>query len=375
MRILQVGKYWPPQRGGMETLLQQYCVGLARRGHTVRALVAAGGSEEERSFDAGIEVWRAARFGEFASVPLCPSLPSMVRRSLLDLDPDVVHLHLPNPLAVLAWLTSGDARPMVVTYHSDIVRQQALLRLWSPWRDRVLAAARAIHTTSQALIDSSEVLQGHRERCRAVPPGIDPAPWRQPLPESIAAWSERIGGPGTFLFVGRLVYYKGLDVLLEALRGTDLRVAICGEGPLRAELEARAEPMRDRVRFLGDVDAAELPALYAASGGFVLPSVAPSETFGVVQLEAMAARRPLVVSRASEGVASVHAGAESALLVAPGDASALRGAMLRVRDDRELGERLVAAADALIADRYAMDDRIAELEALLYEATGRSTAA
>lgn len=375
MRILQVGKYWPPQRGGMETLLQQYCTGLAGRGHRVRAIVAAGESEEERAFDGEVDVWRAARFGEFASVPVCPSLPSIVRRSLVDLDPDVVHLHLPNPLAVLAWLTVGDSRPMVVTYHSDIVRQRALLRLWSPWRDRVLAAARSIHTTSQALIDSSEVLQGHRTRCRAIAPGIDPGPWRQPPEGAVREWSERIGGPRTFLFVGRLVYYKGLDVLLEAVRGTDLQVAICGEGPLRPELESRARPMGERVRFLGDVDAAQLPALYAASAGFVLPSVAASETFGVVQLEAMAARRPLVVSRASEGVASVHAGADSALLVAPGDAEALRDAMLAVRDDAALRERLVGAAEALIADRYALDDRIADLENLLYEATGRSTAA
>lgn len=200
-------------------------------------------------------------------------------------------------------------------------------------------------------------------------------PWRQPEPDLVARWSDRIGGPGTFLFVGRLVYYKGLDVLLEAVRGTDLKLAICGEGPLRPELEAASALLRDRVRFLGDVDAAGLPALYAASSGFVLPSVAASETFGVVQLEAMAARRPLVVSRASEGVVSVHAGAESALLVPPGDAIALREAMLRVRDDRQLSERLVAAADALILDRYALDDRIADLESLLYEATGRSTAA
>jgi rhamnosyl/mannosyltransferase len=359
----------------METLLQQYCAGLAGRGHSVRAVVAAGSSDEERSPDGGVDVWRAARFGEFASVPVCPSLPSIVRRSLLDFDPDVVHLHLPNPLAVLAWLTVGDARPMVVTYHSDIVRQQALLRFWAPWRDRVLSRARWIHTTSQALIDSSEVLQRHRSRCRAVAPGIDPAPWRTPEPDAVARWSDRIGGEGTFLFVGRLVYYKGLDVLLDAARDSDLRLAICGEGPLRGELEAAAALMGDRVRFLGDVAAEELPALFAASAGFVLPSVAASETFGVVQLEAMAARRPLVVSRASEGVASVHAGADSALLVPAGDCRALRSAMLRVRDDGVLRKNLVDSADALLADRYGFEDRISELEGLLYEATGRSTAA
>jgi rhamnosyl/mannosyltransferase len=264
---------------------------------------------------------------------------------------------------------------MVVTYHSDIVRQRGLLRLWAPWRDRVLSRARWIHTTSQALIDSSEVLRRHRSRCHAVAPGIDPEPWRGVSGESVVEWSERIGGAGTFLFVGRLVYYKGLDVLLEAVRESDLRVAICGDGPLRGELEAAASGMGDRVRFLGDVSAEDLPALYAASAGFVLPSVAASETFGVVQLEAMAARRPLVVSRASEGVASVHSGANSAVLVPPSDAVALRSAMLRVRDDAEVRQSLVDAADVLLAERYVLEDRIGELEGLLYEAIGRSTAA
>jgi rhamnosyl/mannosyltransferase len=374
MRILQLGKYWHPQRGGMETLLQQYAEGLVARGHQVRAIVAAGGAEEARSIERGVDLWRAARHGEVAAVPVCPSLPSLLRRSLVDFDPDVVHLHLPNPLAVLAWLVVGDDRPLVISYHSDIVRQQALLKLWAPWRDRVLSRARWIHTTSQALIESSEVLRRHRARCRAIAPGIDPSPWRAPDPEAVARWRSRIGD-GAFLFVGRLVYYKGLDVLLEAARSSDLRVAICGDGPLRPGLESAAAPMADRVAFLGDVEAEDLPALHAASAGFVLPSVAASETFGVVQLEAMAARRPLVVSRASEGVASVHAGAQSALLVPPGDAVALRDAMLRVRDDAVLRAKLVEAADALLVERYVFDDRLADLERLLEAAAGRSTAA
>jgi rhamnosyl/mannosyltransferase len=312
--------------------------------------------------------------GEFASVPLCPALPSMLRRSLAELDPDVVHLHLPNPLAALAWLGARDDRPLVVTYHSDIVRQRLLLRAWSPWRNRVLRRARFVHTTSEALIDASPVLREHRGRCRAIAPGIDPEPWRHPDPRRVGSWRDRIG-EGVFLFVGRLVYYKGVEFLLDALRGTDLRVAICGDGPLRAELEARALELPGQVFFLGDVGEEELPALHAASTGFVLPSVAASETFGVVQLEAMAARRPLVVSRASEGVVAVHAGAQSAVLVPPGDPDALRDAMLRVRDEPALRASLVDAADALLRERYVLADRIADLEGMLYEATGRRTAA
>ncbi len=375
MKILEIGKYWPPQRGGMETLLQQYCEGLVRRGHRVRALVSALGSDDERSQHAGVELWRCARYGELASVPVCPSLPGAVRRSLVEFDPDVVHLHLPNPLAAASWLLMGDRRPLVVSYHSDIVRQQALLRFWSPWRDRVLARATRILTTSSALIDSSPVLAGFGGSCSSISPGVDPAFWSNPDPAAVSRWRQRLGG-GVFLFVGRLVYYKGVEVLIEAVRESDLRIAICGEGPLRPGLEALAAPLGDRAQFLGDVDVDGMPALYAACHGFVLPSVASSETFGVVQLEAMAAGLPLVVSRASAGVESVHAGAASALLVEPSRPEALRRAMLRVRDEEGLATRLITAGSELIRERYLLEDRLDDLAELLVQAVdGRSTAA
>ena len=280
-----------------------------------------------------------------------------------------------SSIGVAAWLLVGDRRPLVVSYHSDIIRQRALLRLWSPWRDRLLERATSILTTSEALIGSSPVLGRYAGRCRAIPPGVDPARWADPDPVAVARWRELVG-EDAFLFVGRLVYYKGVDVLIEAARGSNLRVAICGDGPLRAELERAAAPLADRVRFLGDVEAVEMPALFAACRGFVLPSVAESETFGVVQLEAMAAGLPLVVSRASAGVESVHTGADSALLVEPSSPAELREAMLRVRDEEGLIARLVGAGHELIRTRYGLEDRLDELESELDgAATGRSTTA
>ena len=374
MRILQIGKYWFPQRGGMETLLQQYAEGLAARGHAVRVLVSAASSEDSFEQARGVQLWRCARYGEVASVPLCPSLPGALRRSLVQFDPEVVHLHLPNPLAAAAWLAFGDDRPLVVTYHSDIVRQQALLRLWTPWRDRLLARASLIHATSDALIESSPVLSHFSERCRAIPPGIDPAAWNSPDSEDVQRFAERIG-EDAFLFVGRLVYYKGVDILMEAVRDSDLRLAVCGDGPLRGLVERAAAESSGRVVCLGDVQAARMPALFAASKGLVLPSVAPSETFGVVQLEAMAAGIPLVVSRASAGVVSVHRGADSALFVQPGDVAGLREALLRVRDEAGLVSSMVAAGKQLLRESYAPQQQLDQLEALLTEVVGRSTAA
>jgi rhamnosyl/mannosyltransferase len=376
MKVLEIGKFYPPQRGGMETVLHDLSAGLVRRGHRVRAIVAASGEDAVHETVDGVELRRLGNWGTIRSVPFCPSLPSEVRTSLRDLDPDVVHLHLPHPLGAVAWLVARDGRPLVVTYHSDIVRQRALGALYAPVGDRVLRRAEVIHVTSEALADQSRTLARWRHKCRAVPLGVDVEHWSKPDPARVQEWIDDLG-PRFVLFVGRLVYYKGIDVLLEALRGTEVRLVVAGDGPMRTEWETLSKVLglSDRVRFLGEVGERALPALYAAARAFVLPSQAPSEAFGLVQLEAMAAGLPLVVSRASEGVASVHEDGTTALLVERGDVEGLRDAVRRVHDDDDLARRLAEAGRRRVRAFYELEHTLDRVEALLLGAArGVSTA-
>ena len=293
-----------------------------------------------------------------------------VGRTLREFEPDVVHLHLPHPLGVVAWLISRDRRPLVVTYHSDIVRQRALGALYAPIGRRALGSARFIHVTSEALLRESRTLAPFRARCRPIPLGVRTSIWERPSPTRVQQWIDELGRR-FLLFVGRLVYYKGIDVLLEALRGTQLRVVIAGDGPMRAEWEtlSRVLGVHDQVRFLGEVADGALPALYAAARAFVLPSQAPSEAFGLVQLEAMAAGLPLVVARASEGVVSVHEEGTTALIVDCGDVDGLRQAMLDVWEDDDLVRRLADAARRRVRAFFELDHSIDRIEALLVEAS------
>lgn len=377
MKVLEIGKFYPPQRGGMETVLHDLSVGLVRRNHRVRAIVAATGEDAVLETLDGVEVRRLGNWGTIRSVPVCPSLPSEVRTSLRDFDPDVVHLHLPHPLGAVAWLLARDARPLVVTYHSDIVRQRALGALYAPIGDRVLRRAASIHVTSEALAAQSRTLARWRDKCHAVPLGVDTEHWSRPAPGRVQEWIDDLG-PRFVLFVGRLVYYKGIDVLLEALRGNDVRLVIAGEGPMRTEWETLSKVLglAERVRFLGEVSSETLPALYAAARAFVLPSQAPSEAFGLVQLEAMAAGLPLVVARASEGVVSVHEDGSTALLVDRGDVEGLRDALQRVHDDDDLARRLAEAGRRRVRAFYELEHTLDRLEALLADAAmGSRTAA
>jgi rhamnosyl/mannosyltransferase len=159
--------------------------------------------------------------------------------------------------------------------------------------------------------------------------------WWDTAPVAQRQGVAQLWGEKFLLFVGRHVYYKGLPVLLEAIQDSDLRLVVVGDGPLRSRWEAdtRRRALQERVRFVGEVDAEQLRALLRTCTALVLPSTASSETFGIVQLEAMACRRPVVAARASRGVASVLRDGETGFLVEPGAVAPLRAALLRLWED------------------------------------------
>lgn len=326
MRIRVLGKYYPPEHGGIETLTRALCRGWAALGADVDCLVAHRQRRTSEEIDNGVRVHRLATFGTVFSTPLCPTYLSATRARA-----SLYHIHLPNPLADLACLLVNRSTPVVLSYHSDIVRQRFLGTIHAPLARRTLRRAARIVVATPRHIDCSRVLSAFRAKCVVIPYGIDLARFELEPSAATSVADLRASSPGhpIVLNVGRLVGYKGQRHLLQALRTTPGTAWIVGTGPLETDLKRQAAALgiADRVRFWGDVPDDRLPLLYHACDLFALPSVTPNEAFGIAQVEAMACGKPVISCDLPSGVPFVNRHDVTGLIVPPADPAALAQAI------------------------------------------------
>jgi len=237
-RVLQLGKFYPPHPGGMESHLEALC-GQLKEKTDLEVIVAASNSfrSSEELID-GVKVAHLGRLFTLRSAPMCPTMVRRIRNTKADL----VHIHWPNPTALLAYLASGHRGRLVITYHSDVVRQRVLSRVFEPILRRGLDRADAIIVSSANYTNSSEVLRPYREKCRVIPFGIDIKRFERPDELEVVRLRKQLGSR-MILSVGRLVYYKGFDFLIDAMKSVNAHLVLVGNGPLEAELRARIRPV------------------------------------------------------------------------------------------------------------------------------------
>jgi glycosyltransferase involved in cell wall biosynthesis len=385
VKILHVYKDYFPVVGGIENHIKILAEAQAARGHTVTVLVTSLDRQAHVEQINGVRVVYTSRIVELSSAPI--SL-DMFRR-VANIETDITHLHSPYPFGEMAHHLLGRSRATVLTYHSDIVRQRVMGALYSPALERVLAGVNTIIATSPNYVESSRVLRRWRGKCVVVPlaspsaplprvsPGIvsspplfsplDPSP---PTPALIESDIERggkvgrgrgIARGGELLFVGKLRYYKGVNYLLEALTLLpDAHLTIVGRGPMERAWKDLAETLRvtPRVVWTGDVSDADLPWYYAACDVFVLPCSERSEAFGTVQLEAMAAGKPIVSCDVNTGVAWVNQNESTGLVVPPKNPHALADAIGRLLNDAALRARMGAAGRERAENEFSVEKMV-----------------
>jgi len=400
MRILHLGKFFPPHPGGIERFVADLAGAQVAQGMAVRVLAhAEPGTRHNRHLQSnGVEVELAACHGQFVYAPVSPAFPRLLARAIGDFKPDVLHIHVPNTSAFWALLSPAARRlPWIVHWHADIPpdsRRRALrlaYRIYRPWEQALLRRAQAVIATSQAYADSSAALAPWREKVRVIPLGLAPSP---PMPSG-----ERVGVRGgrradaqsqsetpplhpahspiasdgreekksvtlRLIAVGRLSYFKGFDVLLRALaQMPEASLVLVGDGECGDALRALARELgiETRVRFAGRIDMddagqTELAARYAQADVFCLPSTERAESFGLVLLEAMRAGLPAIASDIpGSGVGFVVRDGETGLLIAPGDVVALATAIRRLADDAALRKKFGAAGLERFQREFTLD--------------------
>lgn len=373
-RILHVGKYYPPAPGGMERVVQLLCEG-ERAVIDSRALAAHTGWRTVHEEHLGVPVTRVGSIGAIGSVAVCPTLPLALARAQRDL----TVIHEPNPGALVTDWLARQRGPLVVWFHSEVLRPQWKYRLmYRPLLRRALRRAERIVVSSPRLAEQAAELQEFRHKCAVIPFGIDPGRLERTaaVAERSSAIRSGLDAP-MVLFVGRLVPYKGVDVLLRAMPCVSATAVIVGDGPERRTLEALASRLgiAGRVRFAGRLPDADVVAHLHACDVFCLPSVTRAETFGVVQLEAMACGRPVVSTDVPTGVPWVNQHERTGLIVPPGDAEALAAALARLAGDAALRERLGRGGLARVAAEFTVSRMVARTTALYGEILREARAA
>jgi glycosyltransferase involved in cell wall biosynthesis len=352
MRVLHFGRFHSETNpGGVQHYVDSLIQALA--GQVVSDNLVSGVGREAREHLAlgGGRVYEMPSYGILASVPLSPGILFRARRLVRENKYDIIHLNFPDPLALFVAAFLPPEIPIVVTWHSDVVKQRFALPIYLPILRWFMKRVAAVIVATPRHIESSHQLRFYRrsERIFVVPFGIDPTRFElRPawLPE-IQRIRESHAGKKILFALGRHVYYKGYSFLLSAMKSVENTVLLLGgSGPLTNELREQAlrDGLTDKVEFLGRLESEQIPWYLHACDIFMFPSVATTEAFGYAQIEAMMCAKPVICCQLNNGVNYVHQDGVTGLAVEPKNVCDLSRAIEQLLGDEELRARFGSAA-------------------------------
>lgn len=335
MRVLHLFKtYLPETVGGIEQVIFQICQSGIPHGVHGEVLTLSAKDRPPELMVAEHLVHRARLDLQLASTGFSYSV--LARLRALATEVDLINYHFPWPFMDLLHFAARIDKPTVVTYHSDIIRQKYLLKLYRPLMNRFLTSVDRIVAASPNYLETSEVLKRYRHKTSIIPYGLDQATYPDPSASVLDEWRQRFGAR-FFLFVGVMRYYKGLHILLNAAQGTDFPIVIVGAGPLELELRTQAQALGlAHVHFAGRLDDEDKVALLQLCSAIVFPSHLRSEAFGISLLEGAMYGKPMISSEIGTGTSYINIHGETGLVVPPSDPQAFRQAMRTLWDRPEM---------------------------------------
>ena len=374
-QVLQLSKFYPPVMGGIETVAWEITEGVNRAGTATDVLCShhTATTVVERA-ERGYRVVRASSWGRLLSTSVAPAMLGVLRR-LRD-DYDVIHLHMPDPMAAMAVCSTRPRGRLVVHWHSDVIRQRVAMHAYRHLQDWVLNRADAIIATSAAYAVSSEALRPFHDKVVVIPIGISDTR-RGVCHETVESIRAQYPGKKIVFSLGRMTHYKGFDVLVRAANALpdDTVVLIGGDGDLLEDVrrDVIEHNLSGKVHVLGHISDHDLASYFEACDVFCMPSTVRAEAYGVAIVEAMSIGKAIVATDiAGSGVPWVNVHRESGLNVPVGNPVALAAALCSLLSDASLRRRYGTGA----RDRYEREFRaelMTERTIRLYEAIGVSS--
>lgn len=371
MRVLFLYKDYYPILGGIENHVRLLAEGLRAEGVDARVLVTNTGPRTVHTEINGVPVAKTGRQANLSSAPISLQFFPEVWRQ--EQNVEIAHAHFPYPPAEVAHLLLGRSQRFVITYHSDIVKQKVLGTLYRPLLWQVLRRADLITVSNPVYVQTSPFLRPFAEKCRVIHHAQDLSRFAKTTDraEKAALFKAAYGGRRLVLFVGRLRHYKGVDMLIRAMHDVEnAHLLVVGVGPMEAAWRQVAQEggLMDRVQFLGELSDDDLLTAYHAADVFVLPSTNRAETWGAVQIEAMASGLPLICTELGTGTSYVNRHEETGLVVPPNDPAALAAALNQLLGNPGLRTRLGEAGLQRAQEHFSQEAMIRQTLAFYAEA-------
>lgn len=293
MRILQVSTYYPPNFGGIEMVAYDLSRILKKNGHDVHVICFNSSNETiTESYD-GVDVTRIGYGLKLFSQAISLRYYTELKRVIKEFAPDVIHIHLPNPLIAAYLLCIAPKSEITIHWHSDIIKQRFLKKIVRPIERRILTQAKGIIATSQVYADKSKSLAPYLSKVTAIPNIVNTealSSFTNKEEQCIKDLKAKYEGKKVIFFCGVHREYKGLKYLIEAAKylPPTFVIIIAGSGPLTSALKQQCEDLNlSNIEFIGLISDSDKKCWLHSSDIFAFPSITKNEAFGIALAEAM----------------------------------------------------------------------------------------
>ncbi len=335
MKVLQIGRFYPPHIGGIEKTMQTITEKLNEKG--IKCDVLCYNHKKSNSLiveniekkDISYKVYRLPLSFKFSSAPISFSALKYFKTIIKNYD--ILHFHHPDPWSNLILYFIKPNQKIILHWHSDIIRQKYSYIIYKPFLNWLLKRANIIIATSPNYVESSQILKNYKNKCKIVPIGIR----KENIKVNYSLFyllKKKYEGKKIIFSLGRFIYYKGFEYLIEAARYLDSNylILLAGDGPKRKAYEnlIRRYNLKNKVQLVGKLKDNEIGAYYKFCNLFCLPSIERTEAFGIVMIEAMSFKKPIVSTNVKgSGVTFVNKHKYSGLVVEPRDSRKLAEAI------------------------------------------------